>query len=805
MHECGNAASRSRPPRRTCRPLRLLALASVVVVGAGLLMVGGTPFSPPTGSAAPLTLTQTWMHDLDDAPCGVAESSPVEATVDQAGPSVEVGDRAGDVYAFHLSDGSVPAGWSTSPPSAAIGSGRACGITGNDGATTSAAFGTKGINVPGNPPIDSTAAVLPTAAGSDAYFDAGNAADPMVGGYYAYGPDATLLWNEFATDPPTDDVPDTGVQASPSIGSAGGTSFVVAGSLGQRTDALRTTDGTLLNGWPFFSADSVFSTAAVGDLYGTGQDEVVVGGASTAGFAYGKHYQNGGHLRILNDHGGLICAANTNEEVDSSPAVGPILPGGALGIATGTGSFYPASDEDTVKVFDTRCHQVWSDTLDGTTGGSPALADVQGNGQLAVVEGTAGNDGSGSVWAIDAGSGAVIWKVPAIGAVIGSVTTADLSGDGSQDLIVPTTAGLEILDGRTGAELIHVDDGSGSGGVGAGQLYGFQNAPLVTDDPDGAIGITVAGYFALPSSPDHDVQGMVQHFTVNGSNGALATEAGGWPQFHHDAQLSGFAGTAATNPAGCQIPPAASNGYLTVAADGGIFAFGGQEYCGSTGNIALNKPIVGIAMASDNGGYWLVAADGGVFCFGTAQFYGSTGAIHLNQPIVAMAATPDGGGYWLVAADGGVFSFGDAQFYGSGAAVPNAHVVGIASTPDGEGYWEATSSGTVLAFGDAGFYGDARRLTLAAPIVGITPDSVTGGYWLVGADGGVFDFNAPFLGSAGAIPLRQPVVGMEATDDGEGYWMVAADGGVFSYGDAPFSGSEGGTRLNRPMVGIAGF
>ncbi len=459
-------------------------------------------------------MTQTWIHDLDDAPCGVAEASPAEVTLDRAGPSVEVGDRAGDLYAFHLSDGSVPAGWSTSPPSATITSGQACGITGNDGATTAAAIGTNGIRVPGNPPIDSTASVVPTSAGDDLYFDAGNAADPSEGGYYAYGPGGALLWNTFATNPSTDPLPDIGVQASPTVGSAGGTPFVVAGSLGQRTDALRAVDGTPLSGWPFFSADSVFSTAAVGDLYGTGQDEVVVGGASTAGFAYGQHYQNGGHLRILNDHGGLVCAATTNEEVDSSPAVGPILPGGALGIATGTGTFYPGSDEDTVKVFDTRCNAVWSEQLDGATGGSPALADVQGNGQLAVVEGTDQDNGAGSVWALDAGTGAVIWKVPAIGGVIGSVTTADLSGDGYQDVIVPTTAGLEILDGKTGAELIHVDDGSGNGGVAAGQVYGFQNSPLVTDDPDGAIGITVAGYFAVPDSPDHDVQGMVQHFTV---------------------------------------------------------------------------------------------------------------------------------------------------------------------------------------------------------------------------------------------------------------------------------------------------
>ena len=39
-------------------------------------------------------------------------------------------------------------------------------------------------------------------------------------------------------------------------------------------------------------------------------------------------------------------------------------------------------------------------------------------------------------------------------------------------------------------------------------------------------------------------------------------------------------------------------------------------------------------------GYWLVASDGGVFTYGDAAFYGSTGAIALNKPIVAMAADP---------------------------------------------------------------------------------------------------------------------------------------------------------------------
>jgi hypothetical protein len=683
--------------------------------------------------------------------------------------------------------------------------GGGCGISGSDNGTP--ATGIDGIPVAGNAPIDSTASSISNSGGtSNVFFGAGNAYEPVDGGYHAWGATANELWNQVVVNPPTDNAPDNGVQASLSVGSRSGVPFVNAGSLGQETYTMNTSNGVPLAGWPAFSADSVFSTAAVGDLYGTGQNELVVGGASSTGFAYGRHYQDGGHVRIYNDHGGLICAADTNEEIDSSPAVGPILPGGALGIATGTGSYFGGSDESTVKVFDTRCDQVWSAKLDGTTGGSPALANILGNGQLAVVEGTANGSGHGSVWALNASTGAVIWQTSVIGSVIGSVATADLTGSGYQDVVVPTTGGLEILDGKTGAEVEHVDDNtasSSSAGVCSGCVFGFQNTPLITND-GGSIGITVAGYFAIMNSA-RDVQGMVQHFTVNLSNGALANEAGGWPQFHHDPQLSGFTGTPTSQLSGCQRPPAASNGYYTVASDGGIFTFGGQQFCGSTGNLTLNKPVVGMGNAPDQGGYWLVAADGGIFTFGAAQFYGSTGALTLNKPIVGMAVTPDGKGYWLVAADGGIFTFGDAQFYGAAASTPNQNVVGMAPSPDGQGYWEVTSSGRVFTFGDALPFGDVSHLTLSGPIVGMTADPVTGGYWLVGSDGGIFSFGAPFFGSTGNIHLNQPVVAMQATDDGGGYWFVAADGGIFSYGDALFSGSTGNIHLNRPMVGMVGY
>jgi len=246
-------------------------------------------------------------------------------------------------------------------------------------------------------------------------------------------------------------------------------------------------------------------------------------------------------------------------------------------------------------------------------------------------------------------------------------------------------------------------------------------------------------------------------------------------------------------------------GYRLVASDGGIFTFGNQQFCGSTGNIHLNQPIISMVTTRNGGGYWLLASDGGIFTFGNAKFYGSTGARVLNQPIVSMATTRTGRGYWLVAADGGIFTFGDAKFYGSGGALHLAQpVVGMAATPTGRGYWIVMRSGQVLAFGDAGFYGPAGALRTNAPILGMAATSNGRGYWLLGSDGGIFTFgNAKFYGSTGAMHLNQPIVGLRATKNSGGYWLVARDGGIFTFGNARFHGSTGGMHLNQPVVGMS--
>ncbi len=554
---------------------------------------------------------------------------------------------------------------------------------------------------------------------------------------------------------------------------------VEAGSLGQNTYALGAGNGAVLAGFPWFQADSVYSTAAVADLYANGDSQIISGGDSTAGIAYGQTYSNGGHIRIIstagnlftgNPAGGLVCQYNTNQNIDrSSPAVGQFLSGGAVGIAIGDGSYYSgASDSDTVFAMNTGCGLAWSNVLDGITADSPALADVQGNGQLDVVEGTQAGSG-GTIYVLNGTNGNVVWSAPASGEVIGSPVTADLTGGGYQDVIVPTTQGIDIFDGRSGAQVatLGADDG-------------FQNSPLVTDDPDGHIGITGAGYTA-----QRRLTGVITHWEIDDTSGSGASvyETGAWPQFHHDPQLTGDAGTPApTIEVPCNAPAGGPNGYILSATDGGVFDYGNIPFCGSTGSIHLNRPVVADALTQDGGGYWEVASDGGLFSFGDAGFYGSMGGKPLNQPIVGMAATPDGKGYWEVASDGGIFDFGDAGFYGSAGSIHlNSPIVGMAATPDGKGYWLVASDGGIFSYGDATFHGSMGGSPLNRPIVGMADDAHTGGYWEVASDGGIFSFGAPFYGSTGSMHLNAPIVGMEANRNGSGYRFVASDGGIFSY------------------------
>ena len=479
----------TRKDRIGPRPLRLLA---------ALTLVAGQMATAVPVSAQSLTFVEVWSQTVSDG-SPISLSSPNLATLGGAS-AVVVGDKGGHIYAFSLATGAPIPGWPAT---------------------------TGGVPVGSTPSV----AVLRSGSPNDTVFvGIGSAGAPHEGGYEAFRPDGKELWYVAVHNPGASYK--SGVVASLAVGDLQGSTDVVAPSVGQHQDAINAATGAVLPGFPWFQGDGDYATPALADLYGTGKTEIIEGGGQTAGLAFGVHYVQGGHVRVLaptgnagtnSPPGGLICDYHPHQSVDSSPAVGRFLAGGAEGIAIGTGNFWPrARDTDAFLALDRHCHLVWSTILDGLTTSSPALANLFGNGALEVVEGSNDQHGGGSVYALNGATGSVLWRQRAPGEVIGSVVTANL-GAGYQDIIVAATGGAEVLDGRTGKVMATLEQG-----------VGLQNSALVTDDPNGSVGITVAGYNA------HDI-GTVEHFQLPGSQGRNVDQAGAWPMFHHDPRLSGNA------------------------------------------------------------------------------------------------------------------------------------------------------------------------------------------------------------------------------------------------------------------------
>jgi PQQ-like domain len=769
-------------------------VTGALVTGAGLTALPNPAAGAATATAAvPATsrssnagFVEVWSHALPDAGAPVALSSPNIATLDGV-PAVVVGDRAGHLYAFSLATGNAIPGWPAS---------------------------TGGI------PIDSTPSVAPLGKQTEdgppdddtVFVGVGDAATPHRGGYEAFNPDGTRRWYRAVRNPATDTSAKAtaAVRASLTVGDLQGGTDVVAPSVGQEEYALNAATGSPLKGFPWFTSDSDFSTPALADLYGNGQTEIVEGGDQTAGLANWVQYTQGGHLRVISPEGtagtgsptgGLSCEYNADQVVESSPAVGQFLAGGSVGIVVGTGTYFQgALDTDKLLAFGTHCNLVWQAELDGSTGSSPALAALSGNGTLAVLEGTDNGHGGGSVYELDGPTGAVIWQQQVEGEVIGSVVTADLNG-GDQDVIVPTTNGADVLNGSNGALLGTLESG-----------VGLQNSPLVTDDPDGRVGVTVAGYNAKD-------QGVIDHFELYGSSGAHVDALGAWPMFHHDPRLTGNATApgAAALAAGppradasharrrssCPLPAGRVNGYYEVDTGGAVFAYGNLAYCGSLAGTKQKYPVVGIAATADGGGYWLVNSAGEVFSFGDAPFYGPAKSLQLQAPVIAITPTPDRHGYWLVAENGQVFAYGDAVFYGPTAKLHlKTPVIAIASTPDGHGYWLVAENGAIYTFGDAVARSSSKSVS-STPVVGIAVDTATSGYWLVGTAGIVDAFDAPALGSIAGHGIADPISGIEALPDGAGYRLVDTGGELFCYGLATDLGTASTSRPQSVVVGIA--
>jgi hypothetical protein len=241
-------------------------------------------------------------------------------------------------------------------------------------------------------------------------------------------------------------------------------------------------------------------------------------------------------------------------------------------------------------------------------------------------------------------------------------------------------------------------------------------------------------------------------------------------------------------------------GYWIALADGTVRAFsnngvGAPALLGDMSGKPLNKPIRGIAATPSRRGYWLYATDGGVFAFGDAQFYGSMGGRPLVSPIVSMSSTPTGRGYWQFAADGGVFAFGDAAFYGSmGGIKLNAAVVDAVTVSSGRGYYLLGADGGVFRFGPDATIGynavDAASTPTTYSAIVLTARGT--GLRIISNRGAVNNSGLaiPLIDSNTTVPLSLVVDVASNNEPGSttGYYLLLADGGIFNYG-VPYYGN----------------
>ena len=310
--------------------------------------------------------------------------------------------------------------------------------------------------------------------------------------------------------------------------------------------------------------------------------------------------------------------------------------------------------------------------------------------------------------------------------------------------------------------------------------------------PGTALGFTnVFASFLVTGGPS-PTQFVGMAPTPDGGGYWLARSNGGVSAFG-DAHFFGSLVGSGVVPAAPIVGIAASSdgqGYWLVGTDGGVFAFGDAGYYGSLPGIGVEPagPVIGIASTADGRGYWLVGTDGGVFALGDAPY------CNVQLP-TASAALAQGG------LSGTVPSVAIAQYPGSvGYATGTAAGAAIVTPLPGN---TCEEHGRDEPFASTGV--SDNLLGLFGMVTGMAVSPRGAHLWLVGADGGVFApqvsppetpppgtvSQAPFFGSLPSLGItpNAPIVGIGATPDGGGYWLLGADGGVFTFGDATFFGS----------------
>lgn len=486
----------ARARRRTAAAVAAAAAAASLL--APVASAGAQDGSAPDGAGPAAVIAPDWKTPVVDK-VNISMSSPVVVPLDP--PFVVVGDEGGNLRAFHLHDGSPVPGWSGRKVSYAV----------------RAPLSTDGHHV-----------FVPVAQdGKDRY--------PS---FVKLKPTGALVWNS-----------NPGINHSQSQFLLAGISLVLDGG---RWNAFGASSGHWYYGinaqtgaqrWGFRNADSTMATPAIADVFGLGQPQIITSNDKSPETPQDKA---GGHLRITSFNGRQICSADqlangltyaASGYNNSSPAIAEI-DGQPLIVFGSTGPQQTGPGGNQIVAYDATCKLRWaSPPFSGRAEPSPTFADVMGDATpevLMLVDIVDGSTHYPRVYVLDAKTGQVLrnsgtsLKPYGAGHVrytqASSIVTADVNGDGAQDLFVPAN-NLLVLDGKTG-DLLHQLDMQGAT---------IQNTPVITAEP-GGVRVTIAGYAG--NNGNGVSGGVLRSWELDGAQ----LGSNGWPRFGHDSQLTGLYG-----------------------------------------------------------------------------------------------------------------------------------------------------------------------------------------------------------------------------------------------------------------------
>lgn len=577
---------------------RVGVLAALVVVGAAVFVGVSAASTRRVAQSSGPVFQRLWdrVAAPDGAPRRRDFRTPGMAVLGGI-PSVLVGDSRGNLSAYAIASGASIRGWPVQTDAADY---KSC--PSND---PNCGYVVQGLaSPPSSSPVAGGTEVVIEAGGGNNVPGAKNEPDfeafSATGNPLYHGPNPA----HPGTNPADETLyskanPNRRIRTEGSVQGLSGVALApvggeLAGFAGGTTShsvyGIQAQSGHLLHP-PLLNGDTSLQTPAVGSL-GTGTPTLVYQPGDMTYDAQNGGGFSGGHLRIIEPSGAQVCNANIESPAPkdnfggggfgTAPAVGSL--GGVPLVVIGEGVRWTASphwtSSDQVLAFDAACQLQWkSPHLAGQTNFAPAIADVQGNGTPLVIEEVRTDRLQGDhpvIYELN-GTGAIVRSTTLSGCKgivpnepTESVATADLSGQGYQDIIAPAgSCGYAVLDGRTLA-LVPAGQAARTGYLsppcGKGRMQG-DYTPLITatGSSDGTLAVTLTG----PSSKGGS--GCIFTYAVRGAPGHTAVLGDGWPEYHHDPALTGIASASlSAHPARDVLGPSATlyAGQQLVSANG---------------------------------------------------------------------------------------------------------------------------------------------------------------------------------------------------------------------------------------------